>query len=258
MKVVEATEKIANVVMMVLSLKNLVSGGVESWRTSRASTATSHAGGRPTGQVPHPSNHRSPATTAVPEPGPSGNSPRVELPNAESPTHGPPQAPPSSVALEVEQRGIDLRLPDRLTSKGGAGTTEIVAPSSAVARTNAQLVQDVATRADAWGARKGLGSGPVAGTLKHDYADLLLTRYQRMFGDRGLSTEVRYLNGVEWQPGMPLRGSIRLDVVEGPLNNPTWVWDYKFGGAQLTPARINQIRAGAGLGPNVPVDVVRP
>lgn len=119
-------------------------------------------------------------------------------------------------------------------------------------------MQEVATRAEAWGVRQGLGNGPVAGTLKHGYADRLLTRYQSMFGDQGLSTEVRYLNGVEWQPGMPLRGSTRLDVVEGPLNSPTWVWDYKFGGAQLTPARINQIRTGAGLGPNVPVDAVRP
>ena len=132
------------------------------------------------------------------------------------------------------------------------------AAESAAARTNAQLVQEIATRSEAWGVRQGLGNGPVAGTLKHGYADRLLTRYQSMFGDRGLSTEVRYLNGVEWQPGMPLRGSIHLDVVEGSLNNPTWVWDYKFGGAQLTPARINQIRTGAGLGPNVPVDAVRP
>jgi hypothetical protein len=120
-------------------------------------------------------------------------------------------------------------------------------------------VQDIATRAEDWGTRQGLGNGSVAGTLKHGYADRLLTRYQQIFGDRGLSTEVRYINGAPWQQGIdPLKGSIRLDVVEGPLNNPTRVWDYKFGGAQLTPARVNQIRTGAGLGPNVPVDAVRP
>jgi len=94
--------------------------------------------------------------------------------------------------------------------------------------------------------------------LNHGYADRVLTRYQQMFGNRGLSTEARYINGVPWAAGDPLKGSIRLDVVEGPLNNPTWIWDYKFGGAQLTPARINQIRTGAGLGPNVPVVPVRP
>jgi hypothetical protein len=129
---------------------------------------------------------------------------------------------------------------------------------SAAAQTNGQLVQEIAERADAWGVRQGLGNGPVAGTLKHGYAEQLLDRYQSMFGSRGLSTEVRYLNGAEWQSGMPLKGSIRLDVVEGPLNNPTLVWDYKFGNALLTPARVSQIRTGAGLGPAVPVDAVRP
>jgi len=90
------------------------------------------------------------------------------------------------------------------------------------------------------------------------YADQLLTRYQQMFGDRGLSTEVRYLNGQVWQPGMPVRGSIRLDVVEGPPNAPTSVFDYKFGGATLSPGRVTQIRAGANLGPSVPVLEVKP
>ena len=120
------------------------------------------------------------------------------------------------------------------------------------------MVQEIATRADAWGVREGLGDGPVAGTLKHGYANRLLARYQSIFGDRGLSTEVRYLNGDLWQRGDPPTGSIRLDVVEGQLDNPAWVWDYKFGDAQLTPARISRIRIGAGLGPNVPIDEVRP
>ncbi|MFN9640423.1 MAG: polymorphic toxin-type HINT domain-containing protein [Pirellula sp.] len=133
------------------------------------------------------------------------------------------------------------------------------APSSAVQRTNGQLVQDIATRAEAWGVRRGLSTtGSVEGTLKHGYADRLLTRYQEMFGSRGLSTEVRYANGVPWREGVPLKGTIRLDVVEGPLNNPTAIFDYKFGNAILSPNRINQIRNGAGLGPNVPVLPVRP
>lgn len=62
-----------------------------------------------------------------------------------------------------------------------------------------------------------------------------MTRYQRMFGDRGLNTEVRYLNGQPWQPGMLTNDSIRLDVVEGPVTAPTRVFDDKFGGAALTP-----------------------
>jgi hypothetical protein len=79
-----------------------------------------------------------------------------------------------------------------------------------------------------------------------------------MFGDRGLSTEVRYLNTRVWESGMPLKGTVRLDVVEGPLTSPTAVFDYKFGGATLSPARISRIRAGAGLGPNIPVLEVNP
>jgi len=121
-------------------------------------------------------------------------------------------------------------------------------------------VQDIGTRADAWAARKGLpGTPQQLGIAKHGYAGRLLTRYQRMFGDRGLTPEVRYINGAPWRQGIdPLKGSIRLDVVTHPLNNPTWVWDYKFGDAGLTPARINQIRAGAGLAPSVPVVPVKP
>jgi hypothetical protein len=57
---------------------------------------------------------------------------------------------------------------------------------------------------------------------------------------------------------MPLKGTIRLDVVEGPLTSPTAVFDYKFGGASLSPARTGQIRSGAGLGPNVPILEVNP
>jgi hypothetical protein len=97
---------------------------------------------------------------------------------------------------------------------------------SAAQRSNGQLVQDIATRAEAWGTRRGLSTkGSVEGTLKHGYADRLLTRYQEMYGSRGLSTEVRYANGVPWREGVPLRGTVRLDVVEGPLNNPTAIFD---------------------------------
>jgi hypothetical protein len=49
-----------------------------------------------------------------------------------------------------------------------------------------------------------------------------------------------------------------MTVVEGPLTNPTAVFDYKFGNAVLTPNRINQIRNGVGLGPNVPITPVHP
>ena len=141
----------------------------------------------------------------------------------------------------------------------GIGYIGGVRSANTTVRTTAQLVQDIATRAEAWGIRTGLApNGPVSGTLKHGYADRLLTRYQRIFGDRGLSTEVRYLNGTVWRPGMPLKGTVRLDVVEGPLASPSAVFDYKFGAAQLTPTRIGQIRAGARLGPNYRITEVHP
>jgi hypothetical protein len=79
-----------------------------------------------------------------------------------------------------------------------------------------------------------------------------------MYGDRGLSTEVRYLGGTPWRSGLPTKGSVILDVVEGPIGNPTHVWDYKFGSAKLTPARVAEVRREAGLGQLVPVDEVRP
>jgi hypothetical protein len=120
------------------------------------------------------------------------------------------------------------------------------------------LAQSLATRADNWGIRNNLGNGPVAGTLKHEYAKDVLERYQGMFGDRGLSPEVRFLNGGVWQPGMGTAGSIRLDVVEGPLANPTHVWDYKFGNATLSQSRITQIQNGIPNGANVPVVEVKP
>ncbi|ROH85916.1 hypothetical protein ED236_09310 [Pseudomethylobacillus aquaticus] len=145
-----------------------------------------------------------------------------------------------------------------LRNNGANSAGGVTASTATTARITGQLVQDIAERADVWGARQGLGNGPVAGTLKHGYADALLTRYQRMYGDLGLTTEVRYTNGRLWQSGDPLKGSVRLDVVEGPLSNPTAIYDYKFGGAQLSPSRITQIRSIAGGNSNVPIFPVRP
>ena len=101
-----------------------------------------------------------------------------------------------------------------------AGNLGMTLDPTVIQRTNGQLVQDIAIRAEAWGTRQGLGNGLLAGNLKHGYANSLLTRYQEMFGSRGLSTEVPYVNGNPWRQGNPLTGSIRLDVVEGPLNKP--------------------------------------
>lgn len=96
------------------------------------------------------------------------------------------------------------------------------------------------------------------GTHQHSYAKQVLERYQQMFGDRSLSAEVRYFNGKPLLRGQTPKGSIRLDVVEGDIFNPTAIYDYKFGTSGLSTGRINQIRTGAGLSPNVPVIEVRP
>jgi hypothetical protein len=136
---------------------------------------------------------------------------------------------------------------------GGVGLTR-AAGWTVPARTNAQLVQEIANRADAWGTRNQLGATGRAGTLQHGYADRLLTRYQKIYGDRGLSTEVPYLNGIAGKRGL---GSIRLDVVEGDLNAPIAIYDYKFFGAQLTLDRILEIRQVGQFGPNVPITEVK-
>jgi hypothetical protein len=126
-------------------------------------------------------------------------------------------------------------------------------------RTNLELIQEIAKRAHRWGTNRGYsGNSKLGGTKMHRYADKLLTRYQRLHGDRGLSTEVRYHGGVEWGSGMPLKNSVILDVVEGPLNASTHIFDYKFGIAGLSPSRVSRIRCTAGLGPAVPITEVRP
>jgi LysM repeat protein len=147
----------------------------------------------------------------------------------------------------------------RAAGFGRAGTvvTERGAFSGAYA-TNGELVQSIATRADNWGIRQGLH--PVngrSGTLQHRYAENLLNRYRDIFAPRGLTAEARYINGQPWVAGST-KGSIRLDVIEGPLNRPTTVWDYKFGGATLPPSRVTQIQNGIPNGANVPVLEIKP
>ena len=122
---------------------------------------------------------------------------------------------------------------------------------------NVDLIKSIAGRADAYGARNGFGNGARAGTKMHSYAEKLLMRYQRINGDRGLSAEVTYLNGQPWIGGST-RGSVRLDVVDGPIGNPIAIYDYKFGGAVLTGGRAGQIRAGAGVADDIPVIQVKP
>ncbi len=101
-------------------------------------------------------------------------------------------------------------------------------------------------------------SAHVAGTLKHT----TFARLVRGLGRPDLTTEVIYRNGRVFNRNV--RGSVRLDVVEGPLNAPTAIYDLKTGAVGLSAARIQQIRnhlPNGGRLPNgqpIPVIEVRP
>jgi RHS repeat-associated protein len=86
--------------------------------------------------------------------------------------------------------------------------------------TDAQFLREIASRAEA----KVGGTGAVAGTHKHAYADRLLERYQSMTGQRQhLLREQSYLNGQPVPRGTA--GSARPDVYD-PGSGA--VYDYKF------------------------------
>ena len=97
----------------------------------------------------------------------------------------------------------------------------------------------------------GPGSGGAYGTLVHSaFEDEV-----NALGNPALSTEVSYLRGAVVPRGTS--GSVRLDVVEGPLNAPTSIFDLKTGTATLTPARVLQIQGNVPGGSSVPVIEVR-
>ncbi|MBI3860926.1 MAG: IPT/TIG domain-containing protein [Planctomycetia bacterium] len=113
---------------------------------------------------------------------------------------------------------------------------------------NGRLVQEVWLHAEG-----KCGGASNLGPEKHAYAKKLLDRYQRMYGDRGLSTEVRYVNQQLWRPGMSTNHSVILDVVEGNLVKPKAVYDYKFGKKGLTDPRIAEIRRVCGFDEDIPI-----
>jgi hypothetical protein len=98
----------------------------------------------------------------------------------------------------------------------------------------------------------GPGRGPVYGTRVHS----AFQRVVQALGRTDLSTEVSYLNGQVVPRGTP--GSVRLDVVEGPLTSPIKIFDLKTGSATLTPQRITQIQQNIPGGTNVLVDPIHP
>jgi hypothetical protein len=113
------------------------------------------------------------------------------------------------------------------------------------------VAQDLAEAAGR--ARKTIGAGksPVYGTKVHRAFEAEV----RGLGNANLATEQSYLNGRLVPRGTP--GSVRVDVVEGPLTAPTKIYDLKTGGAKLNSSRIEQIQQHVPGGSSVPVIEVR-
>ncbi|WP_428267757.1 hypothetical protein [Haliangium sp.] len=130
--------------------------------------------------------------------------------------------------------GLRRTAPPRVAPRGGSGSIRGTAARGA-SRALASTI-DLLTAAAAR-ARKavGPGRGHVHGTRVH-------TAFRAEVDALGtnLTTEVSYLRGRRVTYGK--KGSVRLDVVEGPLDAPIAVFDLKTGGARLTPARIKEIR----------------
>ena len=100
--------------------------------------------------------------------------------------------------------------------------------------------------------KMGPGKGPVYGTKAHTTFEAEV----KALGRKDLHTEVSYLNGKEVPHGT--KGSVRFDVVEGPRAAPTAAYDFKTGGATLTPQRVQELRAQ--LPPqsqNIPITEIR-
>jgi hypothetical protein len=88
------------------------------------------------------------------------------------------------------------------------------------------------------------GTGHVAGTKKHKYAEKVLTRYQRRYGSRGLEVEEVYdVNGGSKRT----KGSIILDVVDEKFKT---TYDYKFTTKktrQISKSRTTKIKEQSGM-----------
>lgn len=138
--------------------------------------------------------------------------------------------------VDVDPQGLCVTSIYRaFTSRGAPSTFDVL--SSAASRALAKV---------------GIGKGPVYGTLAHT----AFRNEVEALGLKNLSTEVSYLNGKVVSYGT--KGSVRLDVVEGPLLNPTAVFDFKTGGASLSATRIQQIQSHLPLSAkNIPIIEVR-
>jgi hypothetical protein len=95
----------------------------------------------------------------------------------------------------------------------------------------------------------GKGRGGVYGTKVH-------TAFEKLAKGLGFKTEQSYLNRLPVRRGT--KDSIRVDALEGTVENPTAVYDLKTGSATLSDARIKQIQQNLPNGQNVPVILIKP
>lgn len=88
------------------------------------------------------------------------------------------------------------------------------------------------------------GTGRFAGTAKHTYAKNLLSRYQSIYGDRGLSLGSNYFKGPA--------GKGFLDVVN---HNTMTIYDFKFGNAVMSNAQYLKYSNSF---PGYSIQIIRP
>ncbi|WP_185975256.1 RHS repeat-associated core domain-containing protein [Mesorhizobium sp. WSM4310] len=126
----------------------------------------------------------------------------------------------------------------------------------AVVGTSDISVESILSNAATSAAQKvGPGKGAVYGTKVHTAFE----NEVKALVDPKLSTEVSYKGGLPVPRGTP--GSVRVDVVEGPIANPGTAYDLKTGKASLDLNRVTQIQNNMPSLPNgspVPVKEIRP
>jgi len=143
----------------------------------------------------------------------------------------------SWATLETRQAG-PLQTTGLHQENGSAGydfaPDSLLAAKTPPIRSNADLIQEIATRSE----NAIDGTGRFAGTEKHSYAKTLLDKYQGIYGNRGLQTETTWLNNAPATYGT--KGAPRIDVWDSNLN---WAYDYKFTirPPALTPAQTQKI-----------------
>lgn len=112
------------------------------------------------------------------------------------------------------------------------------------ALTNAELVHKAAKIADA--AKPGVGG--VAGTIKHQYANNLLKRYESIYGSRGFEYNFSFNNNLTLGPG----NSGFLDVFDRANRR---IYDFKFGDAIMKPSQSMKYSTNF---PGFSIVIVRP